>query len=131
MLDGFNSIKHYYEMVLFVGPSAPATPAILSSTVGTAQATISWIVTMVAYTPESYFIVYGLSNDTLNLRSTAIEGTANLTFTNLAYSATITDLRPFTQYFYLIEARNSFAATQSDIQSFQTNEAGNNHTLLY
>lgn len=112
-------------MVHFVGPSAPSRPTILSSTVSTTQATISWIVVTIAYTPETYYIVYGTSNDTLDQRSNAIEGGANLTETNLAYSATITSLRPFTQFYYRIEVRNSFATIESAIQTFQTTEAGN------
>ena len=114
-----------YTMLLSAGPSAPATPVILSGTARTTQATITWIATVIAYTPESYYIVYGLSNDSLNLRSMAVEGTANLTATNWAYSATITGLHPFTHYYYLIEARNSFTITQSDVQMIQTTEAGN------
>ena len=92
---------------------------------GTTQATINWIVTTIAYTPENYFIVYGLSNNTLNLRSTAVEGVTNLTATNLAYSATITGLRPFTQYYYRIDALNTFTTTEGTIQAFRTTEAGN------
>ena len=120
------SASHVYCKTLFpVGPSAPTAPTILGSTVSTTQVTINWIVTVIAYTPESYFIVYGLSNDTLNLRSDAVEGVTNLTATNLAYSATITGLRPFTRYYYRIDVRNSFTTTESTIQNFQTTEAGN------
>lgn len=91
---------------------------------GAVQVTINWIVTATAYTPESYFIVYGLSNDTLDLRSDAVGGTTNLTATNMAYSVTVTDLRPFTQYYYRIDASNSFITTESDVQTFQTTEGG-------
>ena len=107
-----------------IGPAAPNVPIVLSSTAGAAQATINWLVTATAYTPESYFIVYGLSNDTLDLRSDAIGGTANLTATNVAYSVTITGLRPFTRYYYRIDAHNSFTTTESAIQTLQTTEAG-------
>ena len=99
-------------------------PIILSSSVGAVQVTINWIVTATAYTPEMYFIVYGLNNDTLDLRSDAVGGAANITDTNVAYSVTITGLRPFTQYYYRIDARNSFTTTESAIETFQTTEAG-------
>ena len=109
---------------LSVGPTAPNVAIILSSTVGAVQATINWIVTVTAYTPESYFIVYGLSNDTLDQRSDAVEGATNLTSTNMAYSITITGLRPFTQYYYRIDASNSFTTTETAIETFQTTEGG-------
>ena len=99
-------------------------PIILSSTVDAVQATINWIVTATAYTPERYFIVYGLRNDTLDLRSNPVEGATNLTTTNMAYSVTITGLRPFTQYYYRINARNSFTTTESATEMFQTTEGG-------
>ena len=105
-------------------------PLILSSTVGAVQATINWIVTGTIYTPESYYIMYGLSNDTLDQISDAIGGTANLTAMNVPYSVTITSLRPFTQYYYRIDARNSFTTTESAIQNFQTTEAGICKTAL-
>ena len=101
-------------------------PIILSSTVGAMQATINWIVTATAYTPESYFIVYGLRNDTLDLRSDPVEGATNLTTTNVAYSVTITGLHPFTQYYYRIDASNSFTTTESATETFQTTEGGIN-----
>ena len=109
---------------LSTGPSAPIMPTILGTTVGTTEATINWIAIAIAYTPETYFVVYGLSNDTLNQRSSAVEGARNITATNLAHSTTVTGLSPFTQYYYKIEARNSFTTTDSDIQIFQTREAG-------
>ena len=107
------------------GPSAPSTPTILSSTIGTRQATITWIVTSITYTPESYAILYGVANDSLSLRSSAVEGAVNLTAVNQAYSITIMDLNPYTRYYYKIEASNSFASAESDTNTFQTNQAGN------
>ena len=101
----------------------------MGSTAGSTEATINWLVTAIAYTPESYFIVYGLSNDTLNLRSSAVEGVMNLTASNVVYSTTVTVLHPFTHYYYKIEARNSFTTTESAIQTFETRETGNYSTI--
>ena len=91
---------------------------------GAVQATINWIVTAIVYTPETYFIVYGLSNDTLDLRSGPIGEATNITDTNVAYSVAITGLRPFTQYYYRVDACNSFTTTESTVETFQTTEAG-------
>ena len=115
--------------IVSIGPSAPIAPTVLGSTAGSTVVTINWVVTAITYTPESYFIVYGLSNDTLNLRSSAVEGVMNLTVTDVVHSATIANLHPFTLYYYKIEARNSFTVTESAIQTFQTREAGNYWTM--
>lgn len=115
--------------IVSIGPLAPIAPTVLGSTAGSTVVTINWVVTAITYTPESYFIVYGLSNDTLNLRSSAVEGVMNLTATDVVHSMTVTDLLPFTQYYYKIEAHNSFSVTESAIQTFQTREAGNYLTM--
>lgn len=88
------------------------------------EALISWRVRSIAYTPENYHIEFGGSSDDLSMRSEIINGTSNLTSTNLLYSTTLTDLSPFTRYYYRIVATNSFIVTQTEVQTFQTSEAG-------
>lgn len=78
----------------------------------------------IAYTPENYRIEFGVSNDALTMRSEVINGSSNLTSTDLLYSATLTGLSPFTQYYYRIVATNSFITTQTEVQMFQTSEVG-------
>lgn len=68
---------------------------------------------------------YGMSSDSLTMRSEVINGSTNLTETNLAYTFNITGLRPYTQYFYRLTARNSFTTSQTAVSMFQTSEAGN------
>ena len=80
--------------------------------------------TSIAYTPENYFIEYGQSDDTLNMRSEVVGGSTNLTSTNLAYSANITGLSPFTLYHYRVVANNSFTSSRTTVQTFRTPEAG-------
>ena len=111
---------HYYA----VGPTAPFDPVPMRVLSYSTRASITWIVTAIRYTPEDYHIEYGLSNDTLSMRSEVVNGSTNLTSTNLAYSATLLDLRPFTQYHYRIVASNSFTASQSAVETFRTAEAG-------
>ena len=106
------------------GSLPPNVPILLSSTAGQTQATISWVVTSVAYTLETYSISYGLSSDTLDMTNYLTEGSSNYTVTNQAYSATITGLDPFTLYYYVIVAQNTFTTTESAVQMFKTTEAG-------
>ncbi len=107
-----------------IGPSAPIAPNVLRTVPYSTQALVSWTVTAISYTSEMYFIEYGQSNDTLNLRSEIIAGSGNLTSTNLAYSANITGLRPFTLYYYRVVARNSFTRSETSKLTIQTSEAG-------
>ena len=79
---------------------------------------------VIAYTRENYHIEYGVSSDALTMRNEALNGSTNLTSTNLLYSANLTNLRPFTQYYYRLVASNSFTTSQTAVQMFQTSEAG-------
>ena len=102
----------------------------MSSVSYSTQAVINWIVTSIAYTSEDYYIEYGISNDSLAMRSEIINGSDDLTSTNLVYSANITGLRPFTQYYYRLVARNSFITTETPIQTLQTSIAGNKAVII-
>lgn len=88
------------------------------------QATISWVVTSVAYTLETYSVIYGVNTDALDTRSNFTYGSSNSTATNQAYSVTISGLEPFTQYYYAVVAHNSYTTTESSILTFKTAEAG-------
>ena len=97
----------------------------MSSIAGQIQATISWVVTSIAYTLESYSVIYGVSRDDLDMSSNSTDGGNNYTAINQTYSLTITGLEPFTQYYYSVIAHNSFTTTESSILTFRTTEAGN------
>ena len=99
-------------------------PTIVRTIHYSTQALISWIVTTIAYTAESYYIEYGQSNDSLTMMSDVVNGSTNLTSINLILSANITGLHPFTRYYYRLVASNSFATSQTAVQIFQTSEAG-------
>ena len=80
--------------------------------------------TSVAYTLETYSVIYGVSIGGLDMRSNFTDGSSNYSAINQAYSVTITDLKPFTQYYYSVVAHNSFTTTESNILTFKTTEAG-------
>ena len=106
------------------GPASPFNPSASLEATDATSANISWLVRLISYTPENYSILYGYSNESLTFRSDAVEGTHNITASLLLYSATVGTLRPFTQYYYAVEARNRFAVSLSDIHTFYTAEAG-------
>lgn len=89
------------------------------------EVTISWIVAAIAYTTESYYIEYGRSSDSLSTKSDSVNGSTELTDIDLEYSANITGLQPFTQYYYRLVTSNSFTTSQTAIQTSQTSETGN------
>ena len=113
---------------VYIGPTVPTTPSIERNTPSSSQVTISWRVATIAYTTENYHIDFGIGSDALTMRSGVINGSTNLTSTNLLYSATVTGLQPFTQYYYRIVATNSFTMSQTDVQTFRTTEGGEQNT---
>lgn len=87
---------------------------------------INWLVPQVLYTPERYYIAYGLESTILDSVSDTVDGTMELTATNLHYSHTLYGLHPFTQYYYKLVAENSFpnGSSETTVFTFLTTEAG-------
>jgi hypothetical protein len=113
------------SVITIIGPTLPAAPMPLDNITTTASsAAVSWLVESITYTPESYVTIYGLSADTLNNTTDAVQGTTDVTSTDLVYSTTITGLAAFRQYHYRIIATNSFGSTQSPINTFCTLMSG-------
>lgn len=88
------------------------------------EAVINWMVESIAYTLENYHVEFGLRSNALNMRNEAVNGSSDVTSTNLLYSTTLSGLNPFTQYYYRVVATNTFTMTQSEVQMFQTSETG-------
>ena len=68
--------------------------------------TIQWKVSTIAYTPEMYFIEYGLAVDKLNMQSSKQETGPNIMVQDRVYSIELTDLQTWTTYYYHIVATN-------------------------
>ena len=88
------------------------------------SATVTWLITAISYTQESYYVIYGVASDSLVTNSDTVQSTINITDTNLAYSITLMELHPFTLYYYKVVATNSYSTTESLMDSFHTSEAG-------
>ncbi len=108
----------------FVGATAPNMAIIQETRPGSTEATISWIVQTIAYTPEEYYIQYGVDMNSLVMTSERLNGSLNLTSSNVVYSIILTNLQPYTQYYYRIVAENSFTTSQTSTLMFRTSEAG-------
>ena len=84
-----------------------------------------------AYTPEIYSVVYGLFSDHLDTNSDTQEGSEDIASTNIVYSITVTNLHPFSQYYYSIIAANTFGSTYSATYTFHTQSAGEYDIACY
>ena len=81
---------------------------------------IEWLVPRVAYTPESYVVMYGTSGDTLDQTSETVQGSSNITSTNEHYSIVLRDLDHDTTFYFEIVATNSFDSIDTDTMIFTT-----------
>ena len=95
------------------------------------SAAIIFTVPNVAYTPETYFVQYGLTSTSLNLTSDTV-GTRQelvdsvhsfITAGNEDYTITITGLVINRQYYYRVVANNIIGIVITDLLSFITQEA--------
>ena len=82
--------------------------------------TVQWIVTMVAYTPETYVVQYGTSSDFLRNRSDELPGKMDFTARNQMYSIQLNELIPSTTYYYKVVAKNTYGSTSSIVGNFMT-----------
>ena len=91
----------------------------MASAIGTESATICLFVPIIAFTPESYVVHYGTSNETIDSTSRPVE-IANFTDKNFKLSIVLSDLMPKTLYFYLVNASNTQGFASSQIEMFTT-----------
>ena len=83
--------------------------------------------TEVAYTPETYTIHYGTIHDDHKFTSESVLGPTDLqsitSDRNVPYSMILKNLKPFTAYYYYIEAKNTEGETESTTGYFNTEES--------
>ena len=102
------------------GPRSPLAAASINSIVTSfSTATISWSVSRVAYTPETYTVVYGTNQINLDQRSTSVSGVTGVS----GYSIELTQLQHGTVYYFQVESTNSIGTTRSGIRSFEVQNA--------
>ena len=85
------------------------------------RATIQWSAPSIAYTPETYEVEYGTSQDSLGLTSGSQHSGPDITVTDVTYSVQLSNLEPATTYHYRVVATNTAdRTTASGVQSFMT-----------
>ena len=108
------------------GPSLPyaSIPMEEMFTVTATSVTLWWLVEKIAYTVETYTIECGSTADNPNHIIGPVNGTMNISATNVLYSVEVNGLLPFSQYFCSVYSTNTFGTSESDIVSFTTLEDG-------
>ena len=85
------------------------------------SALIQWRVSSIAYTPETYVVEYGTSQDSLDITSDPTHSGGDITIANVTYSVTLSDLRENTTYYVHIVATNTAGrSTTSSVERFTT-----------
>ena len=118
------------------GSAPPGVPKNVNTVPAPSKAVIIFTVPNVTYTPETYFVVYGLTSNTLNQTSNMI-GTRRvnsihsfITVQNEVYNITIVGLMVNRMYFYRVVASNGYGYVTTDVFNFTTGEAGEPCILL-
>ena len=109
----------------------PEKPEVIETVNDTSTSvTVSWRVHNVFYTPETYTVHYRTSDSTSDQigSSQTVHGPTQLqeilNINGAKYNVTLTDLKPYTQYYYYVNATNTEGTTQSNKINFITLEDG-------
>ena len=70
--------------------------AVTSTNVQDSSALIQWTVASIAYTPETYVVEYGTSQDSLDMTSDPTHSGEDITVVNQMYSVKLSSLEPDT-----------------------------------
>ena len=84
---------------------------------------VSWIISNVAITQESYSVNYGVNMSDLEMSSESISSRGE-SLTNQTYSVVLENLDSVTTYYYQVVSENDFSSSTSDIYSFTTLDGG-------
>ena len=87
------------------------------------SANISWTIASVAIGQERYTVKYGLNMSDLELTSETLNSRGEA-LTNQTYSVYLGDLLGGTTYYYQVISENEFSSSNTDIDSFTTEEGG-------
>lgn len=123
-------IESYHIRNFSVDSSAPVQPIdIVHTTLTSDLAVIQWLVPEVAYTPETYNVIYGTDRTSLNYTSETVIGATDTTALNQVYSVTLRNLHSNTTYYYQVVATNNIGVNSSLISELSTPLPGK--TTLY
>ena len=109
---------------LSVAMVPPLPPVFRDVTTTPYSINISWVVPSIVFDQENYIVQYGTDMTTLSSTSDAVPGSSYRNVTNGMFSVNITELTPFTAYYYTIVATNTVGSTRTRIMNFTTDETG-------
>ena len=96
------------------------------------SALIQWTVSSIAYTPETYVVEYGTSQDSLDMTSDPTHSGEDITIANVTFSVTLPALRENTTYYIHIVATNTAGRSNtSSVQRFMTSLAELGNILMH
>ncbi len=75
---------------------------------------------MIAYTNETYVVMYGTDMNMLNSMSETVSSGSDFEAMDLTFLVLISDLTSNTDYYYQLVATNTFTSTSSAVMSFTT-----------
>ena len=112
----------YISFLFLLEPTSPIFPSdLISKNVTTDSAVIQWTVSYISYSPETYVVKYGTSQDTLIQNSSTIYSGDNITITNMTYSVKLYNLNENTTYYVQVVAINTAQiSNMSSIEQFMT-----------
>ena len=93
----------------------------VTTTVTETTATITFIVPVIAYTPEMHYIQYiGQELQNVLRNSTSITGTNDITVTNAIYNITLTGLEEANTYEFSVVSTNCIGNATTEEMEFTT-----------
>ena len=84
---------------------------------------ISWTTVLIIFDRETYWVEYG-TDIILKYNSGVVLGNEDRSVTNERFSINITELTPFTTYYFVLWANNSVGNTNTSIMNFTTDQTG-------
>ena len=95
-------------------------------------ALIQWTVSSIVYTPETYVVEYGTSQDSLDMTSDPTHSGEDITIASVTYSVTLSDLRENTTYYVHIVATNTAdRSTTISVERFTTSLANLGNIVIH
>ena len=111
---------HFFSVAMV----PPLPPVLRDITTKPYSVNISWEVPSIVFDQENYTIQFGADMTMLQNTSGLVLGSSDRNVTNGMFSVNITELTPFTRYYYAIVATNTVGNTSTMIMNFTTDETG-------
>ena len=130
MYDIIPRYNYYLSIILLYlsDPSSPLSASNINATILNATSVnVSWTISYIPYTPESYTVYYNSTED--NKMTTYTVYTSEtleelLSLNNTSYSIVLRELSPFTMYQFIIVSSNSNGSNTTSPGFFTTEEDG-------